>query len=616
MTIQAGGICRPPFAVREGLMDKKDRPQDGPEKSTPKTDTAAAAEENGKKGKKKKSSMLKIGSVVAGKYKVLYEVGHGGTSHVYLALNEAANKEWAIKEICKERDGVRQHPETETSIMKKLKHPHLPRIIDVIETEDTYLILMDYIQGKTLKKVVRDEGAQKQEDVVDWALQLCDVLEYLHSLKPQIIYRDMKPENVMIKPDGTVYLIDFGIAREYKEDATSDTRALGTVGYAAPEQYGGEGQTDERTDIYAMGATMYELVTGKDPAKAPYEMRPIRKWNPALSSGLESIIIKCTRNDPDERYQNAAELRYALLNYKKLDKEYRNEKRKQFRRFAAAAVSGIVCIGLSIGTKVYAGTLLNSTYDAQIRAAQTAVTQDKQVEAYMESIKTDPQRADAYDQLLNRVFLADGNFTTQEAEQLSKILGYKGNGDRMTAEERFKKNREGYDRFCYDYGLAYFYYYNETGNKQLSGPWFMTAKESEVLDSTRKNRASRLYAIADYYAQLGNRNKAGDNTASYKTYWDDMAALSDGDIAGEDNIQTALVVYREFAYQIGAHAKEFKAAGVTEREIRRNLEKIQENMEWIMESDDFDEVNSSDAANAVLANIDSAEKVLDTVFFE
>lgn len=105
----------------------------------------------------------------------------------------------------------------------------------------------------------------------------------------------MKPSNVMLKPDGNVMLIDFGTAREFKSTSVADTTCLGTQGYAAPEQFGGHGQTDARTDIYCLGATMYHLITGHNPALPPYEMYPIRQWNPMLSSGLEEIILKCTQ---------------------------------------------------------------------------------------------------------------------------------------------------------------------------------------------------------------------------------------------------------------------------------------------------------------------------------
>ena len=146
--------------------------------------------------------MLEIGSVIDGKYKILNVVGKGGMSVVYLAMNERANKQWAIKEVRKDGmqsfEVVKQNLVAETDLLKKLNHPHLPSIIDVIDCDDTFLIVMDYIEGNPLSKALETSGAQNQDDVIEWAKQLCDVLGYLHSRKPPIIYRDMKPSNVMI----------------------------------------------------------------------------------------------------------------------------------------------------------------------------------------------------------------------------------------------------------------------------------------------------------------------------------------------------------------------------------------------------------------------------------
>ena len=215
--------------------------------------------------------MLQIGALVDKKYKILSEIGHGGMSVVYLAINERANKTWAIKEVRKDGvvnfDAVKQGLVVETNMLKRLNHPHLPSIIDVIDTDDSFLIVMDYIEGNSLQSVLQHSGAQPQEQVVEWGKQLCDVLGYLHSQSPPIIYRDMKPANVMLKPDGNITLIDFGTAREFKNRAmVEDTTCLGTRGYAAPEQFGGYGQTDGRTDIYCLGATLYHLLTGHSPA--------------------------------------------------------------------------------------------------------------------------------------------------------------------------------------------------------------------------------------------------------------------------------------------------------------------------------------------------------------
>lgn len=240
--------------------------------------------------------MARIGEIIDGKYEVLREIGRGGMSVVYLAMDKRLNKQWAIKEFRKDKDDVSKQVALkslldEANLMKKLDHPTLPRIVDIIDNHQTVYVIMDYIEGESLNKVLDAYGAQPQEAVIEWAKQLSDVLDYLHTQNPPVIYRDMKPANIMLKPDGTVRLIDFGIAREYKEGKVGDTEAIGTRGYAAPEQFGGKGQTDARTDIYSLGVTLYHLVTGKNPAEPPYEIYPIRHWNPSFSSGLEWLIL-------------------------------------------------------------------------------------------------------------------------------------------------------------------------------------------------------------------------------------------------------------------------------------------------------------------------------------
>ena len=280
--------------------------------------------------------MTAINKVIDDKYEILKMIGQGGMSKVYLAMDRRLNKQWAIKEVTKndrDRNNVHvvQSAMAEANMLKRLDHPSLPRIVDIIEDSQKIYVVMDYVEGESLDKVLNLYGAQSQEQVIDWAKQLCGVLNYLHSSNPPIIYRDMKPANVVLQPSGNIKLLDFGIAREYKDQKIEDTVSLGTKGYAAPEQFGGKGQTDVRTDIYCLGVTLYHLVTGRNPCEPPYELYPIRQWNPNLSGGVERIIQKCTQLNPVDRYQSCAELIYALERYETFDDAYRDRQKKKIR---------------------------------------------------------------------------------------------------------------------------------------------------------------------------------------------------------------------------------------------------------------------------------------------
>lgn len=428
--------------------------------------------------------MLEIGSLVDGKYKILNKVGQGGMSVVYLAMNEKANKQWAVKEVrkdgIKDFEVVKQGLIAETDILKKLSHPNLPSIIDVIDTDESFIIIMDYIQGNSLNKALEEYGAQPQENVIAWAKQLCDVLGYLHTRTPAIIYRDMKPANIMLKPDGNVTLIDFGTAREYKEKNLADTTCLGTVGYAAPEQFGGMGQTDARTDIYCLGATLYHLVTGKNPCEPPYEIRPIREINPSLSSGLERIILKCTQRDPNDRYQSAAELMYALEHYEEIDDIYRKKQKRKLGYFITTCAFALLFGFVSIWAYMCAENLKGSNYDSLLLQADS-------VNDYYEAILTDPTRTEAYTQL-NEFITSDYALSKEESQQLVQLLagiddkdsdGYSSSVDVMAQLK--SNNQTGYAEVCFDIGWNFLSYYETNIDRDryaAAAKWFQYMRDN------------------------------------------------------------------------------------------------------------------------------------------
>lgn len=259
-----------------------------------------------------------------GRYKILKVLGEGGMSTVYLAENVNLGTLWAIKEINKVSNS-KVDLLVEPNILKKLKHPALPRIFDIIESDNSIYIIKDYIEGISLDKKLLRSGKIPEQTVIMWSIQICEVLIYLHNLKPNpIIYRDMKPSNIMLTKDNRIKLVDFGIAREYKMDSRNDTAHIGTRGYAAPEQYG-LAQSDVRTDIYGLGVTLYHLLTGKSPKEAPYEIRPIREIDESLSIGIEHVIDVCTKPNPDHRYQSVEELVGDLENIDEINRGYRKK---------------------------------------------------------------------------------------------------------------------------------------------------------------------------------------------------------------------------------------------------------------------------------------------------
>lgn len=256
-----------------------------------------------------------IGKTIGGKYEVLKLIGRGGFYTTYLVRNVHSDKLWAMK-ICDKTDKnyslmFRNIIFQELQILIKLDHSAVPKVVDIVEDEYQICVVKEYIEGETLDTVLQEKGPINQEKVINLAEQLCDVLGYLHEHNPPYIYRDMKPANVILQPNGNVKLVDFGIAIEYDILRDCDPCIVGTKGYAAPEQY--RGKSEPRSDIYGLGMTLHCLLTGIKPNLPPYETKPIREINPKLSGKMESIILRCIQPDPKDRFQNCEELKAALL---------------------------------------------------------------------------------------------------------------------------------------------------------------------------------------------------------------------------------------------------------------------------------------------------------------
>ncbi len=265
------------------------------------------------------TGMLPANALVADRYLIRKKVGQGGMAAVYDAIDTRTQRRVALKEMSdsalsdlQERPRILAQFQQEARMLANLHHPNLPKVTDVFEFNGKQYLAMDFVDGTPLDELLeRNRQPFSEAQVAQWAAELCDVLGYLHAQKPPIIFRDLKPGNIMIEHMGHVKLIDFGIARVFKPGQSRDTIFLGTIGYAAPEQMG-TSQSDARTDVYALGVTLYELLTGYDPSRSPLQLPPLRQVNAYVSPQLEQVITRAIEPDRNRRWQNMSEMRLSL----------------------------------------------------------------------------------------------------------------------------------------------------------------------------------------------------------------------------------------------------------------------------------------------------------------
>lgn len=248
-------------------------------------------------------------------YEIRKLLGVGAMSIVYGALDiNVTGRKVAIKELDPRR--MAGHDEQmaatqlfiqEVQTLVQLDHHSLPKISDYFAQGNNQYMVMDYVDGETLQQILARRICVPESEALEWARQLCDVLSYLHQRIPPVVFRDLKPSNIMLDRNGRIKLIDFGIARRFKHGQNLDTQNMGTPGFAAPEQYG-KRQTDPRSDIYALSATLYVLLTGYDVSVDPFSLPPIRRLQPGVTPAMEQAITIGLEHEADRRWQTVKEM--------------------------------------------------------------------------------------------------------------------------------------------------------------------------------------------------------------------------------------------------------------------------------------------------------------------
>lgn len=310
--------------------------------------------------------MLKDNEVILNRYRILNVAGKGGMGRVYHAVDLEDGSHWAIKEDLSEESCYQLYEEAE--VLRDLDHPALPKSRGVHSWMGKQYMLMQYMEGITLSDMLKRQQKYAEEQVLNWFIQIADVLKYLHGREHPIVYRDLKPSNIIIDEAGRIKIIDFGIAEEYSAQENNEEMQKGglTKGYAAPEQYSRRFKADVRTDIYALGVTVHYLLTGKNPTKPPYEFLPVRKLSPEVSPAMEEIVKQCLQPNPDMRYKTADDLYQDLTHIEEKNKDIRRRKQRRIMGFALIAVVALAIV-------FWGGNMLKNNRQKQIDAYYTTV---------------------------------------------------------------------------------------------------------------------------------------------------------------------------------------------------------------------------------------------------
>ena len=270
-------------------------------------------------------------------YHLIKQLSSNENTTVALCAHTITGALYSVKKVPHSRID-RDRIKTETEIALQLCHPLIPRLIDVLDHDNYMVFIYDYVEGLSLEDYVDMNGTIPEAKAVRWLLQFCDILHYLHTAFPQpVIHRDIKPANLIIDAEDNLHLIDFNIARYAKPAASRDTACLGSIGFAAPEQYGA-GQSDARTDLYGTGVSIYYALTGNRLDEPPYQVLPPYIINKGISKSFSDIIVKLTQADPAMRYSSTKALEKSLA---------RIGSRRKRRTIGISAVAGAAAVAIA-----------------------------------------------------------------------------------------------------------------------------------------------------------------------------------------------------------------------------------------------------------------------------
>lgn len=526
-------------------------------------------------------------TVLEGQYEIVKKV-HGGMANSYI-VKDNVGKFWFMKEVCRsqhiEKDKEYIAILQEGKVLSTLNYSGIPRILAMSEVGDTLILIEDYIEGPSLSDLIVQKNKETGETFVkpmnqatalNWFKQLVQIVIYLHSLKTPIFHRDIKPENIMIqKSDGSIKLIDFGtciILKRNEYDGSIIEKypegwSLGTSGFAAPEQTSSKNICDLRSDIFALGRTLYNMLTGVNPhnlyeqaalktsnGRPPkyMKLKPLSEYNIRICSDLQKIVEKCTAENPDDRYQDCKELYADLQQVDLSDGEFRRKAKKKVGiSLILLALSIILIVGSFIPFFANKAENLREYKNAVLVAEQSGLVKDYDKALSLNALEIKP-----YFGLIEAI-KSDGEYTIEEENVL---LNY------VNPNLSQLKQMNEYGRLAFEVGKLYWFYYPTDGTIR-SVRWF-----KDALDKGYNTESSEVYYnIGIFDRDIKTSITEAEDAGMYIKYWDNLKQVQENNVGDIVTIQTKLAL----AECISVYTYSLKRDGVSYEDISSQVKMLE-----------------------------------------
>lgn len=506
---------------------------------------------------------MKSGDCLDGRYRILRMLGAGGEGSVFLAVQERIYKFYAVKVMEKKEEYFSKES---VELWKRLSHPGLPGIVDILELETKVCVVMEYVEGKNLAEILDQQGLPGERRVISWAIQICEILEYLHRQEPPVVFGDVKLANLILQKDRIV-MVDLGSALQ----KNSRGRRSGTPGYQPPEKTEESGQNRELfLDLYALGKCMEFLAFGGERRRGERG----RRERDGISGEFKKILDKCTAQKESERYGSVKECRMDL------------EKLQRRPWMLSIMVVCTLCVMAVAGETLerdQSAVTAAQQYEQLLWDARNSPAKTQR-ELLKEAIAIDPSCENGYLDLLENL-LEDSCLSEEEDEILRKTL-MQSDGDGVSFETRLQENPQGYGAVAYEIGMAYLYFYEGEGGKNYGVSWFqkvLQLPEGGQLEESKKKRCRLYEKIGSYRLELEHGDRTGESGISFGVYWKDLMELFETMDGDRENAALTLYFWQELLVQMMHYKLEFQEAGVTDEEMKNVVNLIEKGTEEMVD---------------------------------